>query len=62
MYVSEWGNNRISIFSADGEFIKSFGSKGNGHGQFNEPNEIFLDKIGTVYVSDTWNNRIQIFT
>ena len=25
VYVSEWENNRISIFSNDGEFIKSFG-------------------------------------
>ena len=59
VYVSECGNSRVSIFTADGEFIKSFGSKGNGPVQFDRPFGIGLD---TLYVCDTVNNRIQIFT
>ena len=62
VYVGECGNNRISVFSTDGQFIKSFGSKGDGRGQFDGPYYgIFVDTNGTVYVSNTWNNRIQIF-
>ena len=56
----ELGNNRISIFTIDGEFIKAFGIKGSGPVQFKSPFGIGLDKNGTVYVCDTWNNRIQI--
>lgn len=62
VYVGEYWNSRISIFSTDGQFIKSFGSGGSAPGQFNSPYGITLDKNGTVYVSDTANNRIQIFS
>ena len=62
MYVSENRNCYVSVFTTDGEFIKSFGSKGNGPVQFNHPRGIGLDKTGAVYVCDTDNDRIQIFT
>ena len=62
MYISELQNNRVSIFTTDGEFVKSFGSKGHGPVQFDDPREICLDKNGTMYVCDAGNNRVQIFT
>ena len=62
VYVAENGNNRVSIFSTDGVFIKSFGRKGNGPAQFHSPCGIAVDKKGAVYVCDTDNNRIQIFS
>ena len=60
VYVGEWGNNRVSIFSTDGVFIKSFGR--NGPAQFHSPRGIAVDKKGAVYVCDSDNNRIQIFS
>ena len=60
VYVAEYGNDRVSIFSTDGVFIKSFGS--NGPAQFHSPRGIAVDKKGAVYVCDTDNNRIQIFS
>ncbi len=35
VYVGESGNNRVSVFTCEGVFLKSFGSKGSGPGQFN---------------------------
>ena len=32
-----------------------------GDGQFNEPWGIAVDQAGQIYVSDTWNGRIQVF-
>jgi DNA-binding beta-propeller fold protein YncE len=32
-----------------------------GDGQFNEPWGVTVDPEGTIYVSDTWNGRIQVF-
>ena len=61
MYVTEFGNNRVSVFTCEGEFLTSFGTFGNGPGQFNGPRGIAVDKNGVVYVSDTDNNRLQIF-
>ncbi len=32
-----------------------------GDGQFNEPWGVAVDQAGQIYVSDTWNGRIQVF-
>ena len=55
------GNNRVSKFSRDGRFIKSFGTPGSGPGQFNLPHTIAMDSRGRLFVGDRSNNRIQIF-
>lgn len=40
----------------------SFGSSGKNLTQFNNPQDIVIDKDGYLYVSDTGNHRIQKFT
>ncbi len=62
VYVGESGNNRVSVFTCEGVFLKSFGSNGSGPGQFNGPYGIAVDQCGVVYVSDYGNNRVQIFS
>src|SRR5580658_5560271 len=54
------GNNRISKFSKDGKFIKMWGKKGNGPGEFFAPHTIAIDSRGRLFVGDRSNNRIQI--
>ena len=67
-YVADSKNNRIQHFSTSGEYLGSwgtFGSIDNGTvqgGLFNEPWGIAVGSDGSVYVSDTWNHRIQKFT
>ena len=55
------GNNRISKFSKEGTFIKSWGKKGSGPGEFFAPHTIAIDSQGRLFVGDRSNNRIQIF-
>lgn len=55
------GVGRISKFSADGTFIKSFGSYGYGPGQFRGPHSLAFDSKGRLFVADRGNRRIQIF-
>jgi DNA-binding beta-propeller fold protein YncE len=57
----EGPNTRVVKFSKDGKFIKWWGGKGTGPGQFNVPHSIAIDSKGRVYVADRSNNRIQIF-
>jgi DNA-binding beta-propeller fold protein YncE len=57
----EGPNTRVVKFSKDGKFIKWWGGKGTGPGQFDQPHSIALDSKGRVYVADRSNNRIQIF-
>ncbi len=56
------GNNRIQFISADGKFISSFGTRGSGPGQFDNPQKAVMDQAGNIYVSDFSNNRIQKFS
>jgi len=54
-------NARIVKFSKDGRFIKSWGRKGPGKGEFDTPHAIAMDAAGRIFVGDRGNNRIQIF-
>jgi len=56
-----WGNARIAKFDPDGRFIKSWGSKGAGDGQFDMLLSIATDARDNVYAADRGNKRIQVF-
>jgi len=57
----EGPNTRVVKFSGDGRFLKWWGGKGTGPGQFDVPHSIAIDSKSRVYVADRANNRIQIF-
>lgn len=62
VFVSDgYGNSRVVKFSRDGKYLKEWGKKGTGEGEFNLPHAIFLDAAGRVCVGDRENNRIQVF-
>jgi DNA-binding beta-propeller fold protein YncE len=54
-------NSRIVKFSKDGKFIKTWGKRGTGPGEFNVPHTMFFDSRGRLFVGDRSNKRIQIF-
>ncbi len=54
-------NGRIMKFSRDGKFIKSWGQKGTGRGEFGGMHAIAMDSQGRLFVGDRGNSRIQIF-
>jgi len=54
-------NSRIAIFDINGNFIKSWGSKGYSSSQFNNPHGIGFLSDGTLLVCDRDNSRIQLF-
>ncbi|HKA43319.1 MAG TPA: peptidyl-alpha-hydroxyglycine alpha-amidating lyase family protein [Burkholderiales bacterium] len=51
---------RISKFTKDGKFIRSFGKLGAGPVEFRTPHDITMDAQGRLYVADRGNNRLQI--
>jgi sugar lactone lactonase YvrE len=54
-------NARIVHFSKDGKFIKAWGHRGTGPGEFETPHMLAMDSQGRLFVADRGNSRIQIF-
>jgi hypothetical protein len=55
------GNARIAKFDKDGRFLKSWGKRGTGPGEFADVLSIAVDAQGNVYAGDGGNRRIQVF-
>ncbi len=55
-------NARVVKYSAAGTFIKTWGRRGTGPGEFSTPHALAFDSAGRLFVGDRENNRIQIFT
>ena len=53
--------SRISKFSPDGKFIKSWGTIGLRHGEFRTPHALAFDSKGRLWVADRGNHRLEIF-
>ena len=52
---------RISKFTKDGKFIKSWGKLGSAPGEFRTPHSLAFDSRGRLFVADRGNVRLQIF-
>jgi sugar lactone lactonase YvrE len=62
IYISDgYINSRIAKYDRNGDWVKSWGEKGNGPGQFRLPHTIAIDNNNHVYVGDRSNRRIQVF-
>jgi len=71
VFVVDSGNNRVEEFSSAGAFIKQIGSYGldpDGpgplqapNGTLNNPAGVTVDISGNVYVTDSANNRVEVF-
>jgi DNA-binding beta-propeller fold protein YncE len=71
IFISEYGPmERVQCFSLvsnpDGptsaRVLNAFGHPGNGPGEFNRPEGLCVDLQDRLYVADSCNHRIQIFT
>ena len=62
LFVSDgYGNSRVMKFSAEGRFLKLWGTRGTKDGEFHLPHAILRDANGRLLVGDRENERIQIF-
>ena len=64
IFVSEGhggANARVLKFNRNGTFMMSFGSKGSGPSEMEQPHALAMDSRGRLFVGDRANNRIQIY-
>jgi streptogramin lyase len=62
IYISDgYINSRVAKADRNGNWLKSWGERGDKPGQFNTPHSIAADAQGNIYVADRFNRRIQVF-
>lgn len=62
IYITDgYENSRIAKINKDGAWVKSWGERGTGPGQFLTPHGIVVDNKDNIYVADRGNARIQVF-
>ena len=58
VYVLDYYNNRIKVFSSSGSYLRSFGSFGYGCNQWRNARQ-FTIYNNVIYLADTYGNRIK---
>lgn len=61
LIVADAQRHVILVFGLDGSYLREFGKRGTGHGEFNFPTHLSADLKGNLFVTDSMNSRVQIF-
>ncbi|MEP5944607.1 MAG: hypothetical protein ABJ356_08615, partial [Balneola sp.] len=61
IYIVEAGAHRVLKLGFDGKLIEKYGKRGSGNYQFDNPLDIATTNGLKLFVSDSGNNRIQVF-
>jgi len=62
LYVAEYLNDRIQVFSLDGKPLHIIGSSGSGPVEFDAPAGVAVGPSGTIFVADFYNQRVQVIS
>ena len=62
IFVSDYEEHRIKVYSSEGNFLYEFGNYGTGNCELNQPAGIAVDKSGHLLVCSFGNNAVQVFT
>jgi DNA-binding beta-propeller fold protein YncE len=61
LYVTDMLNNRIEVFDAEGNFVRTWGKIGDAPGEFGRPKGIAVDSDDHIWVADQALDRVTIF-
>jgi len=63
VYAVDVDRHEIMVLSsADGHLVNTIGGRGTDDGKFNFPLDVDLDEEGNLYVLDSMNARVQVFS
>jgi len=67
LYVANTGSDQVLVYDADTfKLLRKIGTPGKEHtlttpGDFSKPTNVAVDKDGNLFVSDTLNDRVEVF-
>ncbi len=62
IYISDYLRHTVLVYDMKGRWLYEIGGKGTRAGHFFYPSSVCVDNNGTLYVADTFNHRVQIFS
>ena len=62
VYVCDSDNARVQVFDSNLNFVRLFGTDGDGPGQLKEPRDIDFDAQGNIYVLDYDKRQVVVFS
>ena len=60
--MADFGNDRVQVFGPTASLLGALGGRGSGDGQFLRPAGVAVDRDGTLYVTDHFNDRVERFS
>ena len=60
--VADHSNHCVYIFDNQDQVVRKFGSKGNGHDEFDKPAGLAFDADNNLYVVCRYNHQVQKLT
>ena len=60
--ITSDGKSLLTVFSPTHQLITKFGTKGSQRGQFNTIYNIAVNSVGTIFVTERDNHRLQVIT
>lgn len=63
IYISDTTKHRVLVYDLEGKYLRAIGGeRGGDPGQLNFPINLVVDKSGNLFVTDTGNFRVQVFS
>ncbi len=62
IYISDYLRHTVLVYDMKGQWLYEIGTKGNRPGDFFYPSAVGVNNEGLLFVADTFNHRVQIFT
>ena len=61
VYVCDSHNGRVQVFDSNLNFVRSFGTHGDGPGQLKKPRDIDFDSHGRIFILDFDKHQVLVF-
>ncbi|BCA79343.1 hypothetical protein AOP6_1130 [Desulfuromonas sp. AOP6] len=62
IFIVDFMRHAVSVYSLQGDFLLELGGMGGERGWFYFPSDVALDRYGRLWVTDTFNQRVQVFS